>query len=92
MLLLQLRPHPPSAAQVDQLCPYESCYHMSLHFSSMCAHAAAATVRPSLSLLPAQVNHLGPYTLTRLLEKKLVASKARVVNVVSVTHRITTIK
>lgn len=39
-----------------------------------------------------QVNHLGPYTLTRLLEKKLVASKARVVNVVSVTHRITTIK
>ncbi|KAF8072396.1 hypothetical protein HT031_000055 [Scenedesmus sp. PABB004] len=39
-----------------------------------------------------QVNHLGPYTLTRLLEKKLVASKARVVNVVSVTHRITTIR
>jgi WW domain-containing oxidoreductase len=38
------------------------------------------------------VNHLGPYTLTRLLEKKLVASKARVVNVVSVTHRITTIR
>jgi NAD(P)-dependent dehydrogenase (short-subunit alcohol dehydrogenase family) len=43
-------------------------------------------------LLLLQVNHLGPYTLTRLLEKKLVASKARVVNVVSVTHRITTIK
>lgn len=39
-----------------------------------------------------QVNHLGPYTLTRLLEAKLVASKARVVMVVSVTHRITTIK
>jgi len=39
-----------------------------------------------------QVNHLGPYTLTRLLEAKLVASKARVVNVTSVTHRITTIK
>jgi WW domain-containing oxidoreductase len=45
-----------------------------------------------LLLLLLQVNHLGPYTLTRLLEKKLVASKARVVNVVSVTHRITTIK
>lgn len=39
-----------------------------------------------------QVNHLGPYTLTRLLEGKLVANKARVVNVTSVTHRITTIK
>ena len=39
-----------------------------------------------------QVNHLGPYTLTRLLEAKLVASKARVVNVASVTHRITRIK
>ncbi|EFJ49458.1 hypothetical protein VOLCADRAFT_104328 [Volvox carteri f. nagariensis] len=35
----------------------------------------------------AQTNHLGPYTLTRLLEKKLVASKARVVTVASVTHR-----
>lgn len=39
-----------------------------------------------------QVNHLGPYTLTRLLESKLAASKARVVNVASVTHRITRIK
>jgi NAD(P)-dependent dehydrogenase (short-subunit alcohol dehydrogenase family) len=39
-----------------------------------------------------QVNHLGPYTLTRMLEPKLVTSKARVVNVASVTHRITTIK
>lgn len=39
-----------------------------------------------------QVNHLGPYTLTRMLESKLVASKARVVNVASVTHRITRIK
>eukprot|EP00878_Enallax_costatus_P001002 GHUV01001134.1.p1 GENE.GHUV01001134.1~~GHUV01001134.1.p1 ORF type:complete len:354 (+),score=120.84 GHUV01001134.1:515-1576(+) len=39
-----------------------------------------------------QVNHLGPYTLTRLLEEKLVASKARVVNVVSVTHRFAKIK
>ncbi|KAG2501756.1 hypothetical protein HYH03_000256 [Edaphochlamys debaryana] len=37
----------------------------------------------------AQTNHLGPYTLTRLLEKKLVASKARVVTVASVTHRTT---
>lgn len=39
-----------------------------------------------------QVNHLGPYTLTRLLEPKLIASKARVVNVVSVTHRATQIR
>ncbi|PNH06526.1 WW domain-containing oxidoreductase [Tetrabaena socialis] len=37
----------------------------------------------------AQTNHLGPYTLTRLLERKLVASKARVVTVASVTHRTT---
>ncbi|MEW5298527.1 MAG: hypothetical protein WDW36_001641 [Sanguina aurantia] len=35
----------------------------------------------------AQTNYLGPYTLTRLLEPKLVASKARVVTVSSVTHR-----
>ncbi|KXZ55707.1 hypothetical protein GPECTOR_2g1257 [Gonium pectorale] len=40
----------------------------------------------------AQTNHLGPYTLTRLLEKKLVASKARVVTVASVTHRTTIMK
>jgi WW domain-containing oxidoreductase len=40
----------------------------------------------------AQVNHLGPYTLTRMLEAKLVDSKARVVNVVSVTHRFAKIK
>lgn len=40
----------------------------------------------------AQTNHLGPYTLTRLLEKKLVESKARVVTVASVTHRMVTIK
>lgn len=39
-----------------------------------------------------QVNHLGPYTLTRMLEPKLIASKARVVNVVSVTHRIDKIR
>ncbi len=39
-----------------------------------------------------QTNHLGPYTLTRLLEKKLVASKARVVTVASVTHRTTILK
>jgi hypothetical protein len=39
-----------------------------------------------------QVNHLGPYTLTRLLEKKLVDSKARVVNVCSVTHRMTKLR
>jgi len=39
-----------------------------------------------------QVNHLGPYTLTRLLEKKLVASKARVVSVCSVTHRMTRLR
>ena len=39
-----------------------------------------------------QVNHLGPYTLTRMLEPKLVASKARVVNVVSVTHRLDKIR
>ncbi|GLC47990.1 hypothetical protein PLESTB_000047100 [Pleodorina starrii] len=40
----------------------------------------------------AQTNHLGPYTLTRLLEKKLVASRARVVTVASVTHRTTIMK
>mmetsp|Transcript_24448 Transcript_24448/g.53399 ORF Transcript_24448/g.53399 Transcript_24448/m.53399 type:complete len:355 (+) Transcript_24448:113-1177(+) len=40
----------------------------------------------------AQTNHLGPYTLTRLLERKLVASKARVVTVASVLHRTTRIK
>eukprot|EP00798_Chlamydomonas_sp_ICE-L_P023280 gene23280-30513_t len=40
----------------------------------------------------AQTNHLGPYTLTRLLEKKLVSSKARVVTVASVTHRTTLVK
>ncbi|KAG2492105.1 hypothetical protein HYH03_009596 [Edaphochlamys debaryana] len=34
-----------------------------------------------------QVNYLGPYALTRLLEPKLVASRARVVCVSSVTHR-----
>lgn len=45
-----------------------------------------------LSTAARQVNHLGPYTLTRLLEAKLVASKARVVNVVSVTHRFAKIK
>lgn len=40
----------------------------------------------------AQTNYLGPYTLTRLLEKKLVASKARVVTVASVLHRMASIK
>lgn len=44
-----------------------------------------------LSLL-LQVNHLGPYTLTRMLEPKLIASKARIVNVVSVTHRLDKIR
>jgi hypothetical protein len=39
-----------------------------------------------------QVNHLGPYTLTRMLEPKLIPSKARVVNVVSVTHRLDKIR
>ncbi|PNH04950.1 WW domain-containing oxidoreductase [Tetrabaena socialis] len=34
-----------------------------------------------------QVNFLGPYQLTRLLEAKLVAGKARIVTVSSVTHR-----
>ncbi|KXZ49861.1 hypothetical protein GPECTOR_19g312 [Gonium pectorale] len=34
-----------------------------------------------------QVNYLGPYHLTRLLEAKLVASGARVVALSSVTHR-----
>lgn len=37
---------------------------------------------------PAQVNYLGPFTLTRLLEAELIASApSRVVNVSSVTHR-----
>jgi len=40
----------------------------------------------------AQTNYLGPYTLTRLLEKKLVASKARIVTVASIKHRETRIK
>ncbi|KAF5827890.1 hypothetical protein DUNSADRAFT_18581 [Dunaliella salina] len=40
----------------------------------------------------AQTNYLGPYTLTRLLEKKLVSSKARVVTVASITHRTARIK
>lgn len=40
----------------------------------------------------AQTNHLGPYTLTRLLEDKLVKSQARVVTVASVTHRRVRIK
>ncbi len=35
----------------------------------------------------AQTNYLGPYTLTRLLEGKLIAGSARVVTVCSVTHR-----
>lgn len=50
------------------------------------------TLPRPLDLANAQVNHLGPYTLTRMLESKLVNSKARVVNVASVTHRITRIK
>lgn len=40
----------------------------------------------------AQTNHLGPYTLTRLLEKKLIDSKARVVTVASILHRMVTMK
>lgn len=43
-------------------------------------------------MLQMQTNHLGPYTLTRLLEAKLVASKARVVTVASVAHRTTTLR
>ncbi|KAL6750425.1 hypothetical protein V8C86DRAFT_2813036 [Haematococcus lacustris] len=40
----------------------------------------------------AQTNFLGPYTLTRLLEKKLVSSKARIVTVASIKHREVRIK
>ncbi|CAG9464931.1 unnamed protein product [Pedinophyceae sp. YPF-701] len=41
----------------------------------------------------AQINYLGPYTLTRLLEPTLLASApCRVVNVASVTHRFAFIK
>ena len=39
-----------------------------------------------------KTNHLGPYTLTRLLEKKLIDSGARVVTVASVLHRMVTVK
>lgn len=39
-----------------------------------------------------QVNHLGPYTLTRLLEPKLLASAARVVFVSSIVHRFAAIR
>ena len=39
-----------------------------------------------------QTNHLGPYTLTRLLEGKLAASKGRVVMVASIMHRTTRLK
>ena len=46
----------------------------------------------SESVLVPQTNHLGPYTLTRLLEKKLVDSGARVVTVASVLHRMVTVK
>lgn len=54
------------------------------------AHPAPSPSRPVLLTL--QTNHLGAYKLTRLLEKKLVASKARIVTVSSVTHRIVTIR
>ena len=47
---------------------------------------------PLLLLLPSQINHLGPYTLTRLLEAKLAASKARVVFVSSIVHRFAAIR
>ena len=50
------------------------------------------TDQPPGSPLPCQTNHLGPYTLTRLLEKKLIDSGARVVTVASVLHRMVTIK
>lgn len=58
-------------------------------------HTKPAYLSPSLSIpvfLTLQTNHLGAYKLTRLLEKKLVASKARIVTVSSVTHRIVTIR
>lgn len=43
--------------------------------------------------LPMQVNYLGHYALTRLLEPVLIASKpSRVVSVSSVTHRFTSIR
>ena len=48
---------------------------------------------PSQSWLRLQVNYHGPYTLTRLLEPVLIASKpSRVVNVASVEHRVGYIK
>jgi hypothetical protein len=45
-----------------------------------------------LLLLLSQINHLGPYTLTRLLEAKLAASAARVVFVSSIVHRFAAIR
>ena len=51
------------------------------------AHSSLTSTYP-----PPQTNYLGPYTLTRLLEKKLAASKARVVTVASITHRTVRIK
>lgn len=52
----------------------------------------ALNPQPPTTCPPQQTNYLGPYTLTRLLEKKLAASKGRVVTVASITHRITRIK
>lgn len=65
--------------------------------SSVCAFARSWGLRPLHLLVNcagaqvgdlAGVNHLGPYLLTRLLERRLVASRpSRVVFVSSVTHR-----
>ncbi len=87
---------PLCAASVCSLCVllYHCAFDMGAHrvvASARCARCHAlqgSAVAASPLLLPClQVNHLGPYTLTRLLEPKLVASKARVVTVASVTHR-----
>lgn len=56
-----------------------------------CIHFCWTDQRPTLSEiddLSWQVNYLGPYHLTRLLEPTLIASKpSRVVNVSSIMHR-----
>lgn len=51
-------------------------------------HVLTSLLSTGCNLFPhAQVNYLGPYSLTRLLEAKLVACRTRVVTVSSVTHR-----
>ncbi|WIA15774.1 hypothetical protein OEZ85_002389 [Tetradesmus obliquus] len=56
-----------------------------------CAAQQRCFTKQGVGML-AQINHLGPYTLTRLLEAKLAASRARVVFVSSIVHRFAAIR